>query len=35
MKKISTVQRVSNESFEGQELTIGLDLGDRWSSYCV
>jgi hypothetical protein len=35
MKKISTVQRVSNESFEGQKLTIGLDLGDRWSSYCV
>jgi transposase len=35
MKKISTVQRVSNGSFEGQKLTIGLDLGDRWSSYCV
>jgi len=35
MKKISTVQRVSNEIFNEQKLTIGLDLGDRWSFYCV
>jgi predicted NBD/HSP70 family sugar kinase len=21
--------------FKGHKLTIGLDLGDRWSSYCV
>jgi transposase len=21
--------------FKGQKLTIGLDLGDRWSFYCV
>jgi transposase len=35
MKKISTVQAFSNEIFKGQKLTIGLDLGDRWSYYCV
>ena len=35
MKKISTVQAFSNEIFKGQKLTIGLDLGDRWSFYCV
>jgi predicted NBD/HSP70 family sugar kinase len=21
--------------FKGHKLTIGLDLGDRWSNYCV
>jgi transposase len=35
MKKISTVQAFNNEIFKGQKLTIGLDLGDRWSFYCV
>jgi transposase len=35
MKKISTVQAISNEILEEQKLTIGLDLGDRWSFYCV
>jgi transposase len=35
MKKISTVQTISNEIFKEQKLTIGLDLGDRWSFYCV
>lgn len=35
MKKISTVQEFNNEIFKGQKLTIGLDLGDRWSFYCV
>ena len=35
MKKISTVQALSNEIFKEQKLTIGLDLGDRWSFYCV
>jgi transposase len=35
MKKISTVQAFSNEIFQEQKLTIGLDLGDRWSFYCV
>jgi transposase len=35
MKKISTVQAFSNEIFKEQKLTIGVDLGDRWSFYCV
>ena len=35
MKKISTVQAFGNEIFREQKLTIGLDLGDRWSFYCV
>ena len=35
MKKTSTVQAFQSEIFKGQKLTIGLDLGDRWSFYCV
>src|ERR1700733_4559591 len=35
MKKTSTVQAFRNEILEGRKLTIGLDLGDRWSFYCV
>jgi transposase len=35
MRKISTVQTFSNEIFREQKLTIGVDLGDRWSFYCV
>src|ERR1700736_497937 len=35
MKKMSTVQAFGNEIFEVQKLTIGIDLGDRWSFYCV
>src|ERR1700723_2908067 len=35
MKKISTVQTFSNEILKEQKLTVGLDLGDRWSFYCV
>ncbi|MGC1635620.1 MAG: hypothetical protein WA744_09230, partial [Candidatus Acidiferrales bacterium] len=35
MKKISTVQIFGNEIFKEQKLTIGVDLGDRWSFYCV
>src|SRR2546422_4170812 len=35
MKKISTVEVFGNEILTGQKLTIGLDLGDRWSNYCV
>src|SRR2546427_12082563 len=35
MKKISTVQVFGNEVFKEQKLTIGVDLGDRWSFYCV
>jgi transposase len=35
MKKISTLQAFSNEILKEQKLTIGVDLGDRWSFYCV
>jgi transposase len=35
MKKISTVQVLGNEFFKEQKLTIGSDLGDHWSFYCV
>jgi hypothetical protein len=34
MKKISTMQASSNEILKEQKLTIGVDLGDRWSFYC-
>ena len=35
MKKISTTAAQEIEKVEGQKLTIGLDLGDRSSWYCV
>jgi hypothetical protein len=35
MRKISTVQAFGNETFKGQKLRIGLDLGDLWSFCCV
>ena len=35
MKKISTVTAKSSRNFSQQKLTIGLDLGDRNSWYCV
>src|SRR5580700_9411058 len=35
MKKTITVQAFKSEIFKEQKLTIGLDLGDRWSFYCV
>lgn len=35
MQKISTVRSEGNRIFRQQQLTIGLDLGDRSSSYCV
>ena len=35
MKKISTAAAHRIEKIESQKLTIGLDLGDRWSWYCV
>src|SRR6201987_70723 len=35
MKKISTVHTFKSEIFKEQKLTIGVDLGDRWSFYCV
>jgi len=35
MKKVSTAARCEFGKFAGQRLTIGLDLGDRSSWYCV
>src|SRR5260370_25220002 len=35
MKKDSTCRVTGNMIFKGHKLTIGLDLGDRWSNYCV
>jgi len=35
MKKISTVPIFESEIFKEQRLTIGMDLGDRWSCYCI
>jgi len=35
MKKVSTVATSRIENFKDHQLTIGLDLGDRWSWYCV
>ena len=35
MQKISTMQAFSNELLKEQKLTIGVDLGDRSSAYCV
>jgi len=35
MKKISTTATHKIEKVESQRLTVGLDLGDRWSWYCV
>jgi transposase len=35
MLKISTLPRSGSRSFKGRQLTIGVDLGDRWSRYCV
>src|SRR6266699_1657900 len=35
VKKISTVPTFENEICNAQKLTIGVDLGDRWSFYCI
>ena len=35
MKKVSTVAAQQSRNFSQQKLTIGLDLGDRSSWYCV
>jgi len=35
MQKISTMSRSGNRILKKCQLTIGLDLGDRFSSYCV
>ena len=35
MKKISTVRVNRSTIFKGHKLTLGPDLGDHWSCYCV
>src|SRR5271156_1385612 len=35
MKKTNTVRVNGSMIFKGHKLTIGVDLGDRWSCYCV
>ena len=35
MKKVSTAVIKQSRNFSQQKLTIGLDLGDRSSCYCV
>jgi len=35
MKKLSTAARKQVKNFSQRKLTIGLDLGDRSSCYCV
>ena len=35
MKKISTIAMEGIQIFKENQLTIGLDLGDRTSHYCV
>jgi transposase len=35
MKKVSTAVAQQSRNFSQQKLTMGLDLGDRWSWYCV
>ena len=35
MQKSSTLRTTGNKIFKGRQLTIGVDLGDRWSFYCV
>ena len=35
MKKVSSVAAKQSRNFSQPKLTIGLDLGDRWSWFCV
>src|ERR1700690_935194 len=35
MQKLSTRRVMRNKILKGHQLTIGIDLGDRWSFYCV
>ena len=35
MKKTSTVRVNRNTIFKEHKLTLGMDLGDHWSCYCV
>jgi transposase len=35
MKKISIEQTFRDDILKKQKLSIGMDLGDHWSCYCV
>ena len=35
IQKISIMRARGSKTFNGRQLTIGLDLGDRSSCYCV
>ena len=35
MQKISTMRMTGDNILKGDKFTIGIDLGDRSSSYCV
>jgi hypothetical protein len=35
MRKTGTVWALQSENFKEQKPTIGVDLGDCWSFYCV
>ena len=35
IQKSSTMRRTASKIFKRRQLTIGVDLGDRWSFYCV
>ena len=35
MQKLSTRRVMGSKILKGHQLTIGIDLGDRWSFYCV
>ena len=35
MQKLNTRRVMGSNILKGSKLTIGLDLGDRWSFYCV
>jgi len=35
MKRIASVATRRKQIFEGKKLTMGMDLGDRFTYYCV
>ena len=35
MQEISIMQANESDIFKSQQLTIGVDLGDRFSAYCI
>ena len=35
MQEISIMEANGSDILESQQLTIGVDLGDRFSSYCI